>query len=61
MKVVCDSSTLIALARAKERGTIEQVKPLLDELKQKGFFLSEDLYRHVIQKAGEQAKICIAP
>jgi predicted nucleic acid-binding protein len=56
--VVCNSSTLIALARIGhldilEKGIIKKVKPLLDDLKEKGFFIKEDLYHRSIQEAGE--------
>lgn len=44
---------LILLIWAKEKGVIKKVKPLIDKLKQEGFFISEDLYQNVIQKAKE--------
>lgn len=47
------SGLLAFLVRAKEKGIIERVKPLMDELKRKGFFISENLYQDTIQKAGE--------
>jgi uncharacterized protein len=44
---------LAFLVLAKERGTIEQVRPLLDALRRQGFFMSDDLYHHILQRAGE--------
>ena len=44
---------LAFLIHAKEKGWIMEVKPLLDELKVKGFFMGEDLYFDVLQKAKE--------
>lgn len=44
---------LILLIWAKEKGVIKKVKPLIDKLKEEGFFISEDLYQNVIQKAEE--------
>jgi len=41
------------LIYAKEKGWIMEVKPLLDELKVKGFFMGEDLYSDVLQKVKE--------
>ena len=47
------SGLLAFLVQAKEKGIIERVKPLMDGLKLKGFFISENLYQDTIQKAGE--------
>jgi predicted nucleic acid-binding protein len=44
---------LAFLVMAKERGTTEQVQPLLDVLKQQGFFMSDELYYHILRRAGE--------
>lgn len=44
---------LASLIHAKERGWIMEVKPLLGELKVKGFFMGEDLYLDVLQEAKE--------
>jgi predicted nucleic acid-binding protein len=44
---------LILLIWAKEKGVIKEVKPLIDKLRQERFFISEDLYQNVIQKAEE--------
>jgi predicted nucleic acid-binding protein len=45
---------LAFLVQAKEKGIIKRVKPLMDRLREKGFFINEDLYQDVIQKAVEQ-------
>lgn len=43
------------LLEAKRLGEIEEIRPLLDELRHRaGFFLSEHLYRQVLELAGEQ-------
>jgi predicted nucleic acid-binding protein len=44
---------LAFLVLAKEEGIIHQVRPLLDALRQQGFFISDDLYQHILQKADE--------
>lgn len=44
---------LAFLVQAKEKDIIKRVKPLMDNLRQKGFFISEDLYQDAIGKAGE--------
>jgi len=36
---------------------LKKVKPLMDDLRQKGFFMSEDLYQDATQKAGEWGEI----
>lgn len=42
------------LLRAKELGLVDQVRPLLDGLRQKaGFYLSEPVYDHALEVAGE--------
>ena len=51
------SGLLAFLVQAKEKGIIKKVKPLMDDLRQKGFFMSEDLYQDAIQKAGELGEI----
>jgi predicted nucleic acid-binding protein len=46
--------TLGILLRGKRRGLIQRIGPLLDELVDDlGFFMSEELKRHVLQLAGE--------
>ena len=44
---------LAFLVQAKEKDIIKRVKPLMDNLRQRGFFISEDLYQDAIGKAGE--------
>jgi predicted nucleic acid-binding protein len=44
---------LAFLALAKEEGIIHQVRPLLDALRQQGFFISDDLYHDILQRADE--------
>ena len=44
---------LSLLLRAKERGDIPQVKPLLDEMIAKGRWYSAAVYRAFLQQAGE--------
>jgi len=44
---------LAFLVQAKENSITKRVKPLLDGLREKGFFISDDLYQDVMQKAGE--------
>jgi uncharacterized protein len=42
------------LLQAKRLGAIREVRPLLDALReQAGFFLGENLYRQVLERAGE--------
>ena len=47
------SGLLAFLIQEKEKNNIERLKPLLDQLRLKSFFLSEDLYYHILRKAGE--------
>lgn len=43
------------LLRAKGQGEIQEIRPLLDALRQQaGFFLGDDLYRKVLEQAGER-------
>ena len=44
---------LAFLVLAKEEGIIHQVRPLLDVLRQQGFFISDDLYHDILRRAGE--------
>ena len=44
---------LAFLVLAKEEGIIHQVRPLLDALRQQGFFISDDLYHDILQRADE--------
>ena len=45
--------TLSILLKAKEKGYIAQVKPLLDEMIAKGRWYSQAVYQAVLAKAGE--------
>jgi predicted nucleic acid-binding protein len=45
--------TLSLLLKAKEKGHITQVKPLLDEMVAKGRWYSSAVYRSFLEKAGE--------
>ena len=38
---------------AKEKGIIERVKPIVDELRKHGFFIGEDLYLEILKLSGE--------
>jgi predicted nucleic acid-binding protein len=44
---------LAFLVLAKEEGIIDQVRPLLDALRRQGFFISDDLYHHILRKSDE--------
>ena len=44
---------LAILLDAKRNGLIRQVRPLLEALKQKGFFIQDDLYALLLHKAGQ--------
>ena len=44
---------LAFLVRAKAWGIVREVWPLLDALKRQGFFISDELYQHVLRMAGE--------
>ena len=45
--------TLSLLLRAKEKGHITQLKPLMDEMIAKGRWYSESVYKAILAKAGE--------
>lgn len=45
--------TLSILLRAKEKGYIKQLKPLLDEMMIKGRWYSQTVYHAVLKQAGE--------
>lgn len=47
------TGTLGTLLLAKRRRLIERVGPLLADLKAQGFRMSDALYRHILQEAGE--------
>jgi predicted nucleic acid-binding protein len=44
---------LAFLVLAKEEEIIDQVRPLLDALRRQGFFISDDLYHHILRKSDE--------
>jgi predicted nucleic acid-binding protein len=44
---------LAFLVLAKEEGIIHQIRPLLDALRQQGFFISDDLYYDILRRADE--------
>ena len=45
--------TAAVVALAKRTGVIDQVRPVIDQLRQQGFRLSEKLYEEVLRAAGE--------
>lgn len=45
--------TLGVLIKAKQRGIISEIKPVLDRLQKKGFYISEKLYKDILFIAGE--------
>ena len=45
--------TLGILRLAKDRGMLKQVKPLLDELKKVGAYISNVLYNRMLKDVGE--------
>ncbi len=47
------SGTLGVLLRAKREGLIQEVKPLLSEMKRKGFYVSNMVERLVLDQAHE--------
>jgi predicted nucleic acid-binding protein len=47
------TGTLAVLLRAKQQGLIVRVKDIVDDLRQVGFFLSDDLIEEVLRQAGE--------
>lgn len=44
---------LSILVRAKTHGWIKTIKPLLDELRARGFFIGDQLYRTILKETGE--------
>jgi uncharacterized protein DUF3368 len=40
-------------AAVKAWGIVREVRSLLDALKRQGFFISDELYQHVLRMAGE--------
>jgi len=45
--------TLSVLLKAKDRGIIKSIKPLLDEMISKGRWYSKKVYKYVLKNAGE--------
>jgi len=41
------------LVMAKKRGLVTQIEPLLEELRAKGFRMSDELYQTALSSAGE--------
>lgn len=48
------SGLLALLVKAKEEQLIPSVKPILNELKAKGFYLSETLYNKILEESKEK-------
>ena len=51
--IVRKIGVLGVLLLAKEKGVIENVKPLLDALEQKGFYIAREIYKRVLQISKE--------
>jgi predicted nucleic acid-binding protein len=47
------SGTSTGVLVAKAWGIVREVRPLLDALKRQGFFISDELYQHVLHMGGE--------
>ena len=47
------TGTLGVLVKAKRQGIIKEVRPLLSEMKQNGFYVSNEVERMVLEQAGE--------
>lgn len=47
------TGTLGVLVKAKHRGIIEEVRPLLSEMRQNGFYISKAVEDMVLEQAGE--------
>jgi len=45
--------TLRLLMAAKERGIIAEVKPLVERLKEVGFWISDDVYKDILARSSE--------
>jgi predicted nucleic acid-binding protein len=44
---------LAILLGAKQNGLVRQIRPLLEALKQQGFFMEDELYELLLRKARE--------
>ena len=40
-------------AQAKEEGLIDQVRGLLDQMRQKGVWIEDSIYEQILEQAGE--------
>lgn len=47
------TGTLGVLLKAKKKGLIKEIKSLLNELLNRGFWISTELYNAVLKEAGE--------
>ena len=47
------TGTIGILLKAKQNGIVAQIKPLLNEIMQNGFFISDRLLQMILQAAGE--------
>lgn len=50
------TGTLGVLVKAKREGIIKEISPILAEMKDKGFYISEDIERFVLEKTGEASE-----
>ena len=39
--------------RAKQKGKLKEVRPIIDKLQQKGFFISKELHKYALKNVGE--------
>ncbi|MFQ5853014.1 MAG: DUF3368 domain-containing protein [Candidatus Binatia bacterium] len=44
------------LIRAKQRGIVEVLKPIIDEMMEAGFFIDDALYRSILRHSGEEER-----
>lgn len=47
------TGTLGVLVKAKSQGILKEIRPLLYEMRQKGFYISDTVERMVLEQAGE--------
>ncbi len=48
------TGTIGVLLRAKKQGILETLAPVIGEMKQKGFYISNDLEEMILEQAGER-------
>lgn len=48
------TGTIGVLLRAKKSGIIKAISPVIDEMKQKGFYISSDLEKMILEQAEER-------